>query len=235
MLEHLLGARHTVAPADGILLARTWRMHPDVCSFVSEAMYDGLLEPVDSCAARSVHAPADLDGAGLRFIAVEHDGNRQSAPEESRAIAAIVERLLADGRLVGFKDRDTDRVTLDDILVVAPYNAQVRCLRAALPDGARIGTVDKFQGQEAPIVLFSMISSSGEDAPRGMDFLFSKNRLNVAVSRAQSLAIIVASPALLTTRCNTAEQMRLINALCQFADLAATQSDRREQRLATGH
>jgi hypothetical protein len=235
VLEHLLGPRHTVAPADGILLNRTWRMHPDVCAFVSEAMYDGLLEPVDSCTARSVHAPGDLGGTGLRFIAVEHEGSRQTAPEESKAIAAILERLLADGRLVGFEDRDTDRVTLDDILVVAPYNAQVRCLRAALPAGARIGTVDKFQGQEALIVLFSMTSSTGEDVPRGMDFLFSKNRLNVAVSRAQSLAIIVASPALLTTRCNTVEQMWLINALCQFADLARAQADRREQQLAPGH
>ena len=139
-------------------------------------------------------------------------------------IAAIVERLLADTRLIGFDGRDTDRVILEDILVVAPYNAQVRCLRAALPTDARIGTVDKFQGQEAPIVLFSMTSSTGEDVPRGMDFLFSKNRLNVAVSRAQCLAIVVASRALLTARCNTVEQMRLINALCQFADLAAAQT-----------
>ena len=232
VLEHLLGARDTVAPEDGILLNRTWRMHPDVCAFVSEAMYDGLLEPVEACAARRVEAPGELDGTGVRFVAVEHEGNRQTAPEESQAIAAIVERLLADGRLAGFEDRDTDRVTLDDILVVAPYNAQVRCLRAALPDGARIGTVDKFQGQEAPIVLFSMTSSTGEDVPRGMDFLFSKNRLNVAVSRAQCLAIVVASPALLTTRCNTVEQMRLINALCQFADLAEAQAGRGEEQLA---
>ena len=226
VLEHLLGPRDTVPPEDGILLDRTWRMHPDVCAFVSEAMYDGRLEPVDACATRHVEAPGELDGTGLRFVAVEHDGNRQTAAEEAQAIGAIVERLLADGRLVGFERRDTERVTLDDILVVAPYNAQVRCLRAALPQGSRIGTVDKFQGQEAPIVLFSMTSSTGEDVPRGMDFLFSKNRLNVAVSRAQCLAIIVASPALLTTRCNTVEQMRLINALCQFGDLAAAQAGR---------
>ena len=223
VLEHLLGERDTVPPEDGILLNRTWRMHPDVCAFVSQAMYNGLLEPVEACATRRVEAPGELNGTGLRFVAVGHEGNRQIAPEESEAIAAMVERLVDHGRLVGFEDRDTDRVTLDDILVVAPYNAQVRCLRNALPGGARIGTVDKFQGQEAPIVLFSMTNSTAEDVPRGMDFLFSKNRLNVAVSRAQCLAIIVASPALLTARCNTVEQMRLINALCQFADLAEAQ------------
>ncbi|MDQ3678203.1 MAG: TM0106 family RecB-like putative nuclease [Actinomycetota bacterium] len=231
VLEHLLGAHDTVPPQNGILLNRTWRMHPDVCAFVSEAMYDGLLKPVNACVTRRVAARGELGGTGLRFVAVEHEGNRQTAPEEAEAIARIVEDLLGDGRLVGFEDRDTDRVTVDDILIVAPYNAQVRCLRAALPDRARIGTVDKFQGQEAPIVLFSMTSSTGEEVPRGMDFLFSKNRLNVAVSRAQCLAIIVASPALLTASCNTVEQMRLINALCQFADLAAAQAMRGENSL----
>ena len=226
VLAHLLGARYTVAPEKGILLNRTWRMHPDICAFVSEAMYDGLLGSVQGCANRTVEASGELDGTGLRFIEVEHDGNRQTAPQEAEAIAAIVARLLADGRLAGFANRATACVTLDDVLVVAPYNAQVRCLRTALPAGARVGTVDKFQGQEAPIVLFSMTSSTGDDVPHGMDFLFSKNRLNVAISRAQCLAIVIASPALLTARCNTVEQMRLINALCQFADLAEAQGTR---------
>jgi superfamily I DNA and/or RNA helicase len=232
VLEHLLHGRHTVRPQDGILLNRTWRLHPDVCTFVSRSMYDGLLEPVESCASRRVEGDGELTGTGVRFVAVEHDGNRQTAPEESDVITAIVDRLLSDCRLSGFTDRETVRVTLADILVVAPYNAQVRCLRAALPAQARVGTVDKFQGQEAPIVVFSMTSSTGEDVPRGMDFLFSKNRLNVAVSRAQCLAIIVASPALLTTRCNTIEQMRLINSLCVFADLAEVQRAHSEERLA---
>src|SRR5204863_3007976 len=156
-------------------------------------------------------------GAGLRFLPVEHEDNRQQAPEEAQRIADEIERLLA-GRLVGF---DHDALTVNDILVVAPFNAQVRCLRSKLPDGTRIGTVDKFQGQEAPIVFFSMTSSSGEDVPRGMDFLFSRNRLNVAVSRAQCLAAVVSSPDLLTTRCNSVDQMRLVNALCRFDDMAA--------------
>jgi predicted RecB family nuclease len=223
VLEHLLGARDTVAPEDGILLDRTWRMHPDVCTFVSKVMYDGRLEPVEACAERRVEASGEVGGTGLRLVGVAHTANRQTAPEEAGEIAGIVKHLLGEGRLVGFDKRPTDRVTLDDILIVAPYNAQVRCLRAALPDGTRIGTVDKFQGQEAPIVLFSMTSSTAADVPRGMDFLFSRSRLNVAVSRAQCLAIIVASPALLTARCNTVDQMLLINALCEFADLADAQ------------
>ena len=112
-------------------------------------------------------------------------------------------------------------LTLDDILVVTPFNAQVRHLRSRLPAGARIGTVDKFQGQEAPVVFFSMTASSGEDVPRGMDFLFSRNRLNVAISRARALAVVVCSPRLLSARCSTVDDMRLVNMLCRFAETAA--------------
>ena len=114
----------------------------------------------------------------------------------------------------------TRRIALEDILVVAPYNAQVELLRERLPTGARIGTVDKFQGQEAPVTIYSMASSSPEDAPRGMDFLYSRNRLNVAVSRAQGLAIVVASPVLFRVRCKTPKQMHQANALCLFAEMA---------------
>src|SRR5207237_1926250 len=104
-----------------------------------------------------------------------------------------------------------------DVLVVAPYNMQVRCLRAELPAGVAVGTVDKFQGQQAPVVFFSMTSSSGEDIPRGLEFLFSPNRFNVAISRAQCLAYVVASARLLETRCSTTEQMRLVNVVWRFA------------------
>jgi uncharacterized protein len=108
----------------------------------------------------------------------------------------------------------------DDVLVVAPYNAQVRCLRGRLPRRVRVGTVDKFQGQEAPVVFFSMTSSSGSDVPRGLEFLFSRNRFNVAISRAQCLAYVVASPALLVADARTPEQMRLVNTVCRFAEAA---------------
>jgi predicted RecB family nuclease len=214
ILEHLLGGADTVPSDRGVFLDRTWRMHPTVCRFVSDTMYASRLEPIDGLDGQSVTSPG-LAGSGLRMLAVEHTDNRQSAPEEADRIATEVARLLDRGR---WTDRHGAEhpLTLDDILVVAPYNAQVRCLRAKLPPGARVGTVDKFQGQEAPIVFFSMSSSSGEDVPRGMDFLFSRNRLNVAVSRAQALAVVVCSPRLLWTRCATVEQMRLVNMLCRF-------------------
>jgi superfamily I DNA and/or RNA helicase len=127
-------------------------------------------------------------------------------------------------RLVGtpYVDEHGERALRpEDIVVVAPYNAQVRCLRTKIPDQrVRIGTVDKFQGQEAPVVFYSMASSSGDDVPRGLDFLFSRNRLNVAISRAKCLAYLVASPRLLDANCRTVEQMRLANALCRLVEVA---------------
>ena len=219
VLEHLLDGADTVPADRGVFLNRTWRLHPDVCGFVSRTMYDGLLRPVPECARQAIASPG-LSGTGLRMLEVEHAERRQSAPEEADAIAAEIERLLDGGR---WTDRHGAEhpITLQDILVVAPFNAQVRCLRQRLPEGARVGSVDKFQGQEAPVVFFSMTSSSGDDVPRGMDFLFSRNRLNVAVSRAQALAVVVCSPRLLWTRCRTIEQMRLVNLLCRFAEEAA--------------
>ncbi len=222
VLQHLLGDAQTVSADRGVFLDLTYRMHPDVCRFVSEAMYEGRLASAPGCERQRIQSPG-LAGAGSRMLFVEHTDNRQKAPEESERIADEVDRLLGSGR---FTECDgTQRpLTLDDILIVAPYNMQVRCLRDHLPEGARVGTVDKFQGQQAPVVFFSMTSSSGEDIPRGMDFLFSRNRLNVAVSRAQALSVIVCSPALLWSRCNTVEQMRLVNAVCRFAETAAASS-----------
>jgi predicted RecB family nuclease len=214
VLQHLLGDRATVPPDRGVFLERTWRMHPDVCSFVSNTMYDGRLWSVEGCDLQTIESPG-LSGSGLRMLHVDHDGARQRSPEEAERIAAEIERLLDGGR---WRDRDGDwhPLTLEDILVVAPYNAQVRCLKTKLTAGARVGTVDKFQGQQAPIVFFTMATSSGEDVPRGMSFLFSRNRLNVAVSRAQALAVVVCAPQLLWTRCGTVEDMRLVNMLCRF-------------------
>jgi uncharacterized protein len=218
VLEHLFCGEQTVPRDRGVFLDTTWRMHPDVCRFVSDTMYDGALNPIAACARQRVSSNG-LTGTGLRLLEVEHVERRQSCEEEVTVIAGEIVRMLAGGR---FTDRcgETRDLRLDDILVVAPYNAQVRALRAALPAGARIGTVDKFQGQQAPVVFFSMTSSSGEDVPRGMDFLFSRNRLNVAVSRAQALAIVVSAPQLMSTRCTTVDQMRLVNMLCRFAEAA---------------
>ena len=220
MLEHLLDGADTIPYDRGVLLDVSWRMHPDLCNFVSTTMYDGRLSAEERCANQRVDS-SGMSGTGLRMLAVEHAGNRTRSPEEADEIAAQIDALL-DGGTFTDRDGDTRDLTLDDILIVAPYNAQVRTLLSKLPDGARVGTVDKFQGQEAPVVFFSMATSTDEDVSRGMGFLFSRNRLNVAISRAQALAVIVCSPRLLTARCSTDDDMRLVNMLC----LASLEADR---------
>ncbi|WP_259312514.1 TM0106 family RecB-like putative nuclease [Capillimicrobium parvum] len=214
VLEHLLGDDDTIPPDRGVFLETSWRMHPAVCDFVSRTMYDDRLAAREGCERQRISSPG-LCGSGLRFIGVEHADNRGRSQEEATRIAAEVDRLVG-GTYVD-RDGEVHELTLADILVVAPYNAQVRCLKAHLPDDARVGTVDKFQGQEAPVVFFSMASSSGDDVTRGMSFLLSRNRLNVAVSRAQALAVVVCSPRLLSSRCSTVDDMRLVNMLCRFA------------------
>jgi predicted RecB family nuclease len=213
VLAHLLGEDETVRPDMGLFLERTWRMREEVCRYISDAFYEGRLHPAEVCAQRSVEL-----GNGLRFLEVEHSGHRQGSPEEAAAVAAEIGRLLD----TPFRDEDGPRTLAEeDIVVVAPYNAQVRRLREAIPDmRIRIGTVDKFQGQQAAVVFYSMASSGGEDVPRGIEFLFSRNRLNVAISRAQCLAYLVCSPRLLEVSCRTVEQMRLANAVCRFVELA---------------
>ena len=218
-LEHLLGDNATMPPGLGLFLPITRRLHPRVCDFVSEAFYGGRLEAHPSCAARSIGGAPPLGGAGLRFVEVEHAANRTVSPQEAAAVARLFTELM--GRSWSDGNGKTRALAPADVLVVAPYNAQVARLAAALPAGARVGTVDKFQGQEAPVVIYSMAASSAEDAPRGMEFLYSLNRLNVAVSRAQGLAVIVGSPGLLRAHCRTVEQMRLANALCRFVEMAS--------------
>jgi uncharacterized protein len=154
-------------------------------------------------------------------VPVVHAGNQNSSPEEADCVRALV------GEILGQSPRWTDRsgkghdLTLDDILIITPYNAQLFELRNRLP-AAKVGTVDKFQGQEAPVVIYSMATSSYADAPRGMEFLYSLNRLNVATSRAKCLCILVASPAVFDANCRTPRQMQLANAFCRYLELAGT-------------
>ena len=215
-LDYLLGGLATIPPERGIFLATTWRMHPEVCRFISEAVYDGRLLPEPGNARRTLLLSADahpaLLAAGIRFIDAEHDGCSQRSEAEANIVAELVASLL----LQRHRDKDGYErpLTLDNILVVAPYNMQVNLLRKTLPDGARVGTVDKFQGQEAEVVIASMATSSQEYLPRHMEFLYSRNRLNVAVSRARCLAVVVANPKLLEIDCSTPEQMELVNTLC---------------------
>src|SRR5206468_10134909 len=136
------------------------------------AFYEGRLESIPECARQNTAV-----GTGLRFVAVEHAGNRSSSLEEAEQIRLEVERL----RGLNYTDWRGEERPLDwsDFMVVAPYNAHVRCLRDALPPGVPVGTVDKFQGPEAAVVFFSMATSSGEDVPRNIDFVVSRNRVNV--------------------------------------------------------
>jgi uncharacterized protein len=206
-------------PAErGILLDVTYRMHPDVAGFVSDAFYEGRLVSDPTCAGQGVAPGPWAGGTGLRWRPVEHWGNRVSSPEEAEEVKTGVGALL--GRRWVDEHGRLRRIGLGDILVVAPCNAQVATLRAALPEGARVGTVDKFQGQQAAVVIFSMATSSADDMPRNLEFLFSANRLNVAISRARALAVLVCSPELLRVRCRTPEQMRLVNALCLVVEHA---------------
>jgi len=213
VLEHLLGEAPTIPDDRGLFLERSYRMHPSVCAFISEIVYAGRLHSDDSAARRTT-----AFGTGIRFLPVEHEGNRSASDEEVVRIAAAIAGMLGGS----FTDADgTNRpLRTEDFMVVTPYNAQVRRLRMGLPAGVRSGTVDKFQGQEAPVVFFSMATSSGEDVPRNLAFLFSRNRLNVAVSRAQCLALLVCSPRLLETRCHSIEEMQLVNALCRLVEYA---------------
>lgn len=222
-LVHVLGAEHaTIDPKAGLFLDRTWRLHPTICRFTSETYYDGRLEPVSGLEAQQVTGAPPFGASGLYLVEVVHNGNQASAPEEVDAVERVVRALIAPGIQWTSREGVTRALTPDDVLVVAPYNAQVAALCARLhPIGVnRVGTVDKFQGQEAPAVVYSCTSSSAEDAPRGMDFLYDPHRFNVATSRARALVIVVASPRIFTAECRTPAEMRMINGLCRFRELA---------------
>lgn len=218
-LHHLLDGAKTITPDQGLFLDQTWRMHPDICAFTSEMFYEDRLHPRDNLDRQTIRAGGRLTGSGLRFVSVPHVGNQNASREEAVVIAELIAELLATGAQFTDEEGDVRPLTAADIMVITPYNAQVAELRDRLPD-VHIGTVDKFQGQEAPVVFYSMATSSGTEAPRGMEFLYSLNRLNVATSRAKALCILVASPHLLGAECRTPRQMQLVNALCRYLELA---------------
>lgn len=216
-LDWMLGDHATVPPDRGIFLPVSRRMHPDVCGFISDQIYEGRLTSHPDTSRQAVTGTA-FPSAGAFWVSIPHEGNAQIAPEEIEAIKAAARELLTAGWTA--KDGTTRPMRQSDIIVVAPYNAQVNALRDALPDGIRVGTVDKFQGQEAPVCLVSMTASSAEETPRGMEFLFSLNRINVAVSRAKGLALVFGAPRLREAKCETVEQMRLVNTLCALPVLS---------------
>jgi uncharacterized protein len=218
-LAHLLDGRATIDPDKGLFLNETWRLHPDICAFTSELFYDSRLAARPENRNQRLNTSGPLDGAGLRFVPVEHFGNQSESLEEVEKIVELINGLVDGGASWTNKKGERAALGLEEILVVAPYNAQVSALARRLPAGARIGTVDKFQGQEAAVVFYSMTTSTLDDAPRGMEFLYSLNRLNVAVSRAKCVAVIVASPALFQVECKTPRQIRLANALCRYLEM----------------
>jgi predicted RecB family nuclease len=220
-LAHLLDGAPTMPAEKGLFLDKTWRLHPDVCDFTSEVFYEGRLAPVGGLERQALEGVAPLTGTGTRFVPVVHVGNRSESSEEAEAIARLVTSLVAGESYWTDRHGERKRVTLDDVLVVAAYNAQVAEIARLLPAGARVGTVDRFQGQQAAVSIYSMATSSPSEAPRGMEFLYSLNRLNVATSRAQCLTVLVASPELMRVACRTPRQMRLANALCRLVEMAA--------------
>lgn len=219
-LAYLLNGRATIESHQGLFLSESWRLHADICRFTSEVFYDGKFQPRSENARQRLCAAGPLDGTGLRFVPVDHIGNQSDSPEEVERVTELIKALLRDGTTWTNKEGETRAIELKDILIVAPYNAQVALLARSLPAGARVGTVDKFQGQEAPVVFYSMTTSTPEDAPRGMEFLYSSNRLNVATSRAQCVTVLVASPALFDVQCRTPRQMELANAFCRYLELS---------------
>lgn len=224
-LEHVLRdyktgeLSQTISEDKGIFLDETWRLHPVICSFVSELFYDNKLTSKDPLINQLLSGNTPFNGAGLCLESVTHKGNRNSSVEEAELISAIIRDLVKGDVFYTDADNKTKTLGLDDILIIAPYNAQVSLLKEMLPEGAQIGTVDKFQGQEAPVVLFSMATSSPEDAPRGMEFLYSQNRLNVAVSRARARFILIANPMLFEPECKNVRQMKLANAFCRYLEM----------------
>jgi uncharacterized protein len=223
-LEYLMDDRPTIPVNEGVFLADTYRMHPAVCEFISEAVYEGRLRPTGIAPLRRlVSRHPTVPSAGIRFVGVDHIGCSQSSPEEADTVAALYRDLLSSSFDDGVSGPRA--MTTEDILVVSPFILQVNLLTRRLPDGARVGTVDKFQGQEAPAVIVSMATSSAEELPRDIEFLFSKNRLNVAISRAQCTAFLVSSPALLTIPCDTPMRMALVNTLCWVRDYSNAQTD----------
>ncbi|HWZ43215.1 MAG TPA: TM0106 family RecB-like putative nuclease [Candidatus Saccharimonadales bacterium] len=218
-LEYLLAGEKTITPDRGLFLENTYRLHPAICAFTSEVFYEGRLQSRPGLEQQRVEGHPWLGRHGLWFLPVEHQGNQNSALEEVDRIVELVDSLLQPQ--VFWIDHQGHRrgLTIGDILIVAPYNAQVFDLAARIP-GANIGTVDRFQGQEAPVVIYSLTTSSPEEAPRGMEFLYSLNRLNVATSRARALAILLGSPRLLEPECRSPRQMQLANALCRYMEIA---------------
>ena len=211
ILEFLLDGKNTVLDDYGVFLNDTRRLHPKICSYISERFYDSRLYSHEEASNRKIeikNSSFNLNNPGISIIATEHEFNTQKSEEEGE----IIKNLYKDLLKAKFSSDDLNRkIELSDILVVAPFNVQVNYLQQILPKNSRVGTIDKFQGQEAPISIISMISSDQESVPRGINFLFSPNRLNVAISRAQVMSILIMNKKLFSSFANNINQLSMIN------------------------
>jgi superfamily I DNA and/or RNA helicase len=219
VLQHVLGEHLTIPNDQGVFISKTWRMHPDVCQFISKQIYEDRLTSDECCEVQDT-----TFGTGLRWIEAVHS---QRSTESIEEVELVLEQI---SRMVGTQwvNQKGEKAPLEahDFMVVAPYNDQVKLFRSTLQKvpalrDVQVGTVDKFQGREAPVVFFTMTTSSAEDMPRGPEFLFSRNRLNVAVSRARCLAYLVCTEELLNSRARTIDEMRLIGTLSAFVEYAS--------------
>jgi superfamily I DNA and/or RNA helicase len=222
---------HAVVPADrGLFLGESRRMHPNVCRFISESIYESRLGSIPECAKQKIALPGSgavfiTKESGIVFCGIEHDGNIQQSDEEVVRVKAIYDEML--GRAYTSKDGTTKALALDDFLFIAPYNAQVRALKATLPAGARIGSVDKFQGQEAAVCILSLCSSYGEYGSRGLKFILDRSRINVAISRAKCLAVVVGDSRIANSPASSIPEMMLLNLCCKLVSRGIG-SDRRQ-------
>ena len=222
-LEHILGGRQTIADDAGLFLGQTRRLHPDICAFTAELFYENRLSAFPGLERQAV-LNSRFPEAGLLYVPVEHEGRQSRSMEEVDVVQQIVTDLTDGSKTWRDQSGSTRPLTLEDVMIVAPYNAQVTALSSVLPE-ARIGTVDKFQGQQAPVVIVSLTTSTHDEAPRGMSFLYSANRLNVATSRAKALCLLVGNPRLFEPECRTPEQMRLANAFSRYREMATVAVD----------
>lgn len=218
-LEHIINGHQTISDNQGVFLKETWRMHPSICAFDSELFYESKLNARPELANQSIQGNSKFSGSGLFYLNVSHNGNTNSSDEEVEVIAKIVANLTKGDVFWNNTDNQQSVITKNDIKIITPYNAQVQKLSERI-SGVAVGTVDKFQGQEAPVIIYSVATSSPEDAPKGMDFLYSPNRFNVAVSRARGIFIMVANQAIFEPDCKSPAQIKLANPFCRFVELA---------------
>ena len=237
-LEHLLDGHATLPPERGLFLAETYRMHPRLTEFVSRAFYEGRLQARPENANLRLEGTDGLDGAGASFVPVVHEGRDGTAPEEVAEVVRLVERLTRPGARWVDKDAVAHPLRPDDVLVIAPFNRHVDGLAATLPAGVTVGTVDRMQGREAPVVVFALGVSSIDLAPRGLEFLFDPHRCNVAVSRAKVRALVVGSPRLFEELPGSVVGLRMVNPyvrMGRYSQISICHELGERETLATAH